>query len=113
MVDCYTCQKLFNYLYNSPLLAATPWSSLPVLEVDGKRIGQSLACTRYAAKLAKLTGSNDIEFAQLDAIVDAINDFRGKPFEVMYAADDKKVVKIIVALSLYTYNTSYLCLIFT
>ena len=68
-----------------------PWASLPVLEVDGKVIGQSLACTRYAAKLAKLTGSNDIEFAQLDAIVDAIQDIKSKPYGVMFAPDDKKV----------------------
>ena len=40
------------------LFAAMPWTTVPVLEVDGKRIGQSLASTRYAAKLAKLTGSN-------------------------------------------------------
>lgn len=49
---------------------------LPVLDVDGVRIYQSLAITRYVAKRVGLAGSNDWESLQIDIAVDNVNDFR-------------------------------------
>lgn len=49
---------------------------MPVLEVDGKRVHQSLAMCRYIAKQAGLAGADALEDLQIDAIVDTINDFR-------------------------------------
>ena len=70
----------------------TPWGSLPYVEVEGKTVlGQSIAVTRYAARQAKLNGGNAEEECVLDSIVDGINDFRGKPFDLMFAPDDAKV----------------------
>lgn len=53
---------------------------MPVLEVDGKRAHQSLACSRYLAKQVGLTGADAWEDLQIDTIVDTINDFRLSKF---------------------------------
>lgn len=53
-----------------------PMGQMPVLEVDGKRVHQSLAMCRYVAKQVGLAGANPLEELQIDAIVDTINDFR-------------------------------------
>lgn len=49
---------------------------MPVLEVDGKRVHQSLAMCRYIAKQVGVAGSTPFEDLQIDAIVDTINEFR-------------------------------------
>jgi prostaglandin-H2 D-isomerase / glutathione transferase len=49
---------------------------MPCLEVDGKRVHQSLAMCRYVAKLVGVAGSNAFEDLQIDALVDTINEFR-------------------------------------
>lgn len=53
-----------------------PMGQLPVLEVDGKRVYQSSAISRYLAKKVGLAGSNDWESLIIDSAVDTINDFR-------------------------------------
>lgn len=53
-----------------------PLGQMPCLEVDGKRVHQSLAICRYIAKLSGVAGSNPFEDLQIDAIVDTINEFR-------------------------------------
>lgn len=49
---------------------------MPVLEVDGKRVHQSIAILRYVAKLVGLSGANDWENLQIDGAVDTVNDLR-------------------------------------
>lgn len=49
--------------------------TLPMLEVDGVQIGQSIAIARFLAKRFGLVGENDIEMAQADMIVDCLQDF--------------------------------------
>lgn len=58
------------------LLVAMPMGQMPVLEVDGKRVHQSLAMCRYVAKQIGLAGNDALEDLQVDAIVDTINEFR-------------------------------------
>lgn len=53
-----------------------PFGHLPVIEVDGKKGAQSIAIARYVAKMAKLTGANDWEDLEIDAIVDTLNDIK-------------------------------------
>ncbi|KAK9738155.1 Glutathione S-transferase, N-terminal domain [Popillia japonica] len=55
-----------------------PFGQVPVLEMDGKMVHQSVAISRYLAKLVNLTGSNDLEDLEIDAIVDTVTDFRSK-----------------------------------
>ncbi|KAI6238171.1 hypothetical protein M3Y99_00715100 [Aphelenchoides fujianensis] len=52
-----------------------PFGKLPVLEVDGKKLPESMALTRYLAKQHGLAGKNDWESAEIDAIVYLWRDF--------------------------------------
>lgn len=58
-----------------------PLGQMPVLEVDGKRAHQSLAITRYLAKLVGLNGADAWEDLEIDTAVDTINDFRLSEFQ--------------------------------
>ncbi|EFO91502.1 CRE-GST-6 protein [Caenorhabditis remanei] len=54
---------------------STPFGQLPVLEVDGKPLGQSYAIARYLAKEFGIAGKNEIEEAEVDAIADQFKDY--------------------------------------
>ena len=56
-------------------IAAVPFGFMPVLEVDGVQIGQTIAINSFLARKTGLTGANDVEYAQAEAIVDYIKDF--------------------------------------
>ncbi|XP_049825491.1 glutathione S-transferase [Aethina tumida] len=56
----------------------TPFGQVPVLEHNGKKICQSVAISRYVAKLVGLTGKDDWENLEIDSIVDTFNDFKEK-----------------------------------
>lgn len=60
-----------------------PMGQMPVLEVDGKRVHQSLAMCRYVAKQIGLSGNDALEDLQVDAIVDTINEFRLSKYSVI------------------------------
>ncbi|GMS92626.1 hypothetical protein PENTCL1PPCAC_14801, partial [Pristionchus entomophagus] len=51
------------------------FGELPVLEVDGKQIPQSLAIARYLAKEFGFYGANAFEAAWIDALADQAKDF--------------------------------------
>lgn len=53
-----------------------PFGQVPILEIDGKMMNQSMAIARYVAKQVNLVGKNDLEALEIDSIVDSINDFR-------------------------------------
>jgi len=53
-----------------------PFAKVPVLEVDGKKIDQSIAISRYLAKQCGLAGKNDWESLEIDSTVDTIHDLR-------------------------------------
>ncbi|XP_050067539.1 glutathione S-transferase [Anopheles maculipalpis] len=83
-----------------PALKPTmPMGQMPVLEVDGKRVHQSLAMCRYVAKQINLAGDNPLEALQIDAIVDTINDFRLKIAIVAYEPDDLVKEKKMITLN--------------
>ena len=54
---------------------ATPAGQLPVLEVDGGQICQSMAIARFLANKFGLAGTTPIEKAQADMVVDCVQDF--------------------------------------
>ncbi|XP_012276501.1 glutathione S-transferase [Orussus abietinus] len=60
------------------LKSQMPFGQVPVLEVDGKKIHQSVAISRYLAKQFGLAGKDDWEALQIDAAVDTIHDLRAK-----------------------------------
>lgn len=53
-----------------------PMNQMPCLQVDGKRVNQSLACCRYLARDMGLAGADDWENLQIDTVADTVNDFR-------------------------------------
>ncbi|XP_071647048.1 glutathione S-transferase-like isoform X2 [Temnothorax longispinosus] len=55
-----------------------------VLEVDGKKIDQSVAVGRYLAKQCGLAGKNDWESLEIDATVDTIHELRANIFAYYY-----------------------------
>jgi glutathione S-transferase len=50
---------------------------LPYLEVDGVRFGQSKAIQRYLSTQFGMMGSTAVEGAQIDALCEAVIDFKG------------------------------------
>ncbi|KAI4471543.1 glutathione s-transferase [Holotrichia oblita] len=64
-----------------------PFGQVPIYEENGKTAHQSVAIARYAAKKVNLVGDDDWENLEIDAIVDTINDFRGKIAAYNYEQD--------------------------
>lgn len=51
-----------------------PFHQLPVIEVDGKIIGQTGAIARYCGKASNLYADNNLKAAKIDQIIDAATD---------------------------------------
>jgi len=74
------------------LKSSTPVGNLPMLEVDGVKMGQSIAILNYAGKLAKIYPLDDHLLAlQIDEIVLHVIDMVSEKIQVMFApVKDKK-----------------------
>ncbi|XP_019647640.1 PREDICTED: hematopoietic prostaglandin D synthase-like [Branchiostoma belcheri] len=68
----------------------TPMGQLPVLEVGGVTLCQSMAIARFAAKETGLAGKTALEQAHADMLVDGIDDLRGKQAVIRKASEDRK-----------------------
>jgi len=83
-----------------PALKPTmPMGQMPVLEVDGKRVHQSISMARFLAKTVGLGGINHWEDLQIDIVVDTINDFRLKIAVVSYEPEDDIKEKKLITLN--------------
>jgi len=51
-----------------------PFHQLPVIEVDGKIIGQTGAIARYCGKISNLYSDDNINAAKIDQVIDAATD---------------------------------------
>ena len=49
---------------------------MPVLEVNGKRVHQSISMAEFLAKTVGLGGNDPWEDLQIESVVNTINDFR-------------------------------------
>merc|ERR1711915_292409 len=65
----------------------TPWGQLPILEIDGEVIGQSMACARFLARKYNLAGQTSMEMAQVDEIVDVIQDLLNAWYSLYHTKD--------------------------
>merc|ERR1712198_640729 len=65
----------------------TPYGQCPLLEWDGEVIAQSMAITRFLAAQFGLKGRNNVESAQVDEIVDAIEDVIGVTIKTHFEED--------------------------
>ena len=58
------------------LKPSLPFGQLPLLEYKGESLSQSMAIAKFLAREFGLAGSNALEAAKMDEIVDAINDLQ-------------------------------------
>jgi len=56
------------------LKATAPYGQMPFLKVGSLTVAQSGAVERYIARIGKLYGSNDLEAAQIDMVVEGVHD---------------------------------------
>jgi len=68
----------------------TPLGQVPVLEVDGVKIPQSTAIARFLAKRFNLAGKTDVEQAQVDVVVDTIQDLFHAFLPIIREQDETK-----------------------
>jgi glutathione S-transferase len=54
--------------------ADTPLGQIPVLEIDGVKLPQSITIARFLAKQFQLAGKDNLEQAKVDAVVDTVTD---------------------------------------
>merc|ERR1711970_452280 len=65
----------------------TPWGQVPLLVWDGEVVAQSIACARFLAREFGLAGRNSLEMAQVDEIVDVIQDLLNAWYSLYHAKD--------------------------
>jgi len=62
---------------------------LPILEVGGKTLHQSMAIARYLAKENGLAGANNLESAQCDEIVDFVSDMQNAIVRILLSSGSR------------------------
>ena len=70
--------------------SSMPLGQMPVLEVDGVKLPQSMAIARFLAKQFGLAGKDNLEQAKVDVIVDASIDIAMKFLPIFFEADETK-----------------------
>jgi len=68
----------------------TSLNKVPFLEVDGVTIPQSKSVERFLARRFNMMGSNDLQYAQIDAICESVRDFKDMYQKVRVLPDDEK-----------------------
>ena len=68
----------------------TPWGQVPLLSWDGEVIAQSMSCARFLAREFNLAGRTSMEMAQVDEIIDVIQDLLNAWYS-LYHSDDTVV----------------------
>ncbi|XP_019644571.1 PREDICTED: glutathione S-transferase 1-like [Branchiostoma belcheri] len=72
------------------LKGTTPMGQLPVLEVDGVKLCQSMPIARFVARETGMAGKTNLEQAQADAFVDELIEMLPKLYGVAFATDEAK-----------------------
>merc|ERR1712184_165066 len=70
------------------LKPTTPFGQLPVLSWDGVEICQSMAAARFIAREVGLAGNSSLEQAQVDEVVDVIQDLINAWVKLYFAKDE-------------------------
>uniref|UniRef100_A0A914V4A5 glutathione transferase n=1 Tax=Plectus sambesii TaxID=2011161 RepID=A0A914V4A5_9BILA len=85
-----------------------PWGQIPVLEVDGKKLGQTAAIYQYLANQFGYNGKSDWETAQVQELIGSVEDVFNAMhpiFMVQDEAEKKKLMEKFVADTLIPYLT--------
>ncbi len=70
-----------------------PFHQLPVIEVDGKIIGQTGAIARYCGKISNLYSNDNINAAKIDQILDAATDITNIVSPTIREKDEQKKIE--------------------
>ena len=70
-----------------------PYGQLPVLNWNGTVISQSMAIARFIAKEIGIAGRTNLECAQVDEIIDVIQDLTDKRITLLKAKDEEGIKK--------------------
>ncbi len=70
-----------------------PFHQLPVIEVDGKIIGQTGAIARYCGKISNLYSNDNINAAKIDQIIDAATDITNIVSTTIREKDEQKKIE--------------------
>ena len=73
----------------------TPFGVLPVLEIDGKRLGGTIVIARYLGEEFGLAGSNAFENAEIAAIADWIDEYFGEWAKTIFEKDETKKAELL------------------
>jgi len=71
-----------------------PFDQLPLLEVDGKMLAQSIAIARFVANEVGLAPSSSLQKAQADMICDGCMDFATKLFSPAIEKDEARKAQL-------------------
>ncbi|CAF1122850.1 unnamed protein product [Brachionus calyciflorus] len=77
--------------------ADSPLGQLPYLTIDGIKIPHSLAIARLVAKRFNLAGSDDLEQAKTDAVVDTITDLQNAFYLVAFKDEPDALIAKFIA----------------
>ncbi|VDN23050.1 unnamed protein product [Cylicostephanus goldi] len=83
-------QSVRNSLVDHEALQETPFGQLPVLDVDGTQIAQSLAICRYLARKFGFAGKSPKDEAFVDMLADQYTDYRTEIKPWLYVAAGMK-----------------------
>ncbi|KAK3099037.1 hypothetical protein FSP39_025472 [Pinctada imbricata] len=67
-----------------------PTGQMPLLEMDGKKMSQSMAIARYLAREFGLTGKNSLEQFQVDQVVDQLSDLMTESYKPIFEKDETR-----------------------
>merc|ERR1711970_265433 len=90
------------------LKPTTPFGQLPILKWDGEVLCQSMACARFIAREVGLAGNTNLESAQVDEIIDVIQDLINAGVKLFFAKDEaglKKHAEVTVPTALRQLGT--------
>lgn len=76
------------------LKPSMPWGQLPMLQWKGESICQSMAICRFLAREFGIAGKTNLEMAQVDEIVDVIQDGINATYKAWYAKSKEELLKL-------------------
>jgi glutathione S-transferase len=84
-----------------------PLGQMPVLEIYGAKLPQSITIGRFLAKQFQLAGNDNFEQAKVDAVVDTIIDIMSKIIPIRLEQDETKKQELMKNLPLKNYLNIY------
>jgi len=81
------------------LKPTTRWGQMPCLTWNGTVVCQSMAICRFLARECGLAGKTSLESAQVDEIIDVVQDALNAIYSAWYTARDQKNNNSLVALT--------------